>query len=106
MGSIKQSVTWWCLEQSGMAPEQLARVITEAGYQAVDLVGQEYWPLLKEHGLKIAAINGHQSITAGLNRREHHAQIEKELLASTILTSPIIIPQVTLVVMKLTIVKN
>lgn len=92
MGSIKQSVAWWCLEQSGMTPEQLARIIADAGYRAVDLVGQAYWPLLKEHGLKIAAINGHQSITAGLNRREHHARVEKELLANIALAEQWQIP--------------
>lgn len=80
MKRIKQSVSWWCLEQSGLAPEQLARMLVDIGYMGVDLVGQQHWPLLKEHGLRITAINGHQSITEGLNRREHHARIEKELL--------------------------
>jgi len=45
-------------------------------------VGQEHWPLVREHGLAIAAINGHRSIEDGLNRRENHDRIEREIAAN------------------------
>ena len=41
-----------------------------------------YWPLIKDHGLHIASHGAHLSIEEGLNRREHHERIEREILAS------------------------
>lgn len=82
MGKIKQSIAWWCYARGEMTPERLVATAAEMGYEAVELVGQEYWPLVKAAGLKIASIAGHASIEKGLNRRENHARIERELLAN------------------------
>ncbi|HMP42541.1 MAG TPA: TIM barrel protein [Roseiflexaceae bacterium] len=82
MARIKQSVAWWCFVRGDMTPERLVRTAAEIGYQGIDLAPPEYWPLIREHGLTIAAANGHQSISDGLNRREHHDRIEQELLAN------------------------
>ena len=79
MGHIRQSVSWWCFVRGDMTPERLVRAAAEIGYEGVDLVGQEYWQLVRDHGLKIAAIDGHRSIAEGLNRREHHDRIEREI---------------------------
>lgn len=46
------------------------------GYTAVDLIDEMFWPLAREHGLRISAINGH---LPGLNRRENAADIETEI---------------------------
>ena len=82
MGQFKQSIAWWPLVPSLMTPEQFIRTVAEIGYQGVDLIPAEYWPQAKNHGLTIAAIGGHESLAAGLNRREHHARIEQELLTN------------------------
>ncbi len=82
MGHIKQSLAWWCFARGEMTPERLMRAAAEIGYAALELVDQQYWPLTKEHGLKIASIVGHQSIEQGLNRRENHERIEKEIRAN------------------------
>jgi len=82
MGRIKQSVSWWCFADGRLTPEQLVRTSAKIGYAAIELAGEEYWPLIKEHGLEIAAIVGHTSIPEGLNRRAHHGQIEREILAN------------------------
>ncbi len=82
MGQIKQSIAWWCYARGEMTPERLVATAAEIGYEAVELVGQEHWPLVKAAGLKIASIVGHQSIEEGLNRRENHARIEREIRAN------------------------
>ncbi len=92
MGRIKQSFAWWCFARGDMKPEQLVRMVADIGYEAAELVGQEYWPLLKAHGLRIAAMGGHQSIEEGLNRREHHERIEKELRANLVVAEQWNIP--------------
>ena len=79
MSQLKQSVSWWCFARAGVAPETLVRASAEIGYAGIELVGEEHWPLIKEHGLTIAAIAGHQSLSDGLNKRENHERIEKEL---------------------------
>jgi hydroxypyruvate isomerase len=82
MSLIQQSVSWWCFVPDQLTPEAFVRAAAETGYAAIDLVGQEYWPLIKDHGLKIAAVTGHQSLTDGLNRRENAGRIEQELRAN------------------------
>jgi hydroxypyruvate isomerase len=65
-----------------MAPREFLGAAAEIGYEAIDLAPQDDWPLVKEHGLAIAAVVGHHSISHGLNRREHHARIEQEVRAN------------------------
>ena len=79
MERIRQSFSWWCFENRGLTPRQLAQTAAAIGYEAVDLVSEEHWPVLREHGLAIAAINGHQSIGLGLNRRDQHERITAEI---------------------------
>ena len=81
MPAIKQTISWWCYNHSGPAPEQLVGLAAAIGYRGFDLVDQQYWPLIKEHGLEIAAVNGHQSIADGLNRTANHDRIEREIAA-------------------------
>ncbi|MBA2285343.1 MAG: TIM barrel protein [Ktedonobacteraceae bacterium] len=82
MGPLKQSISWWCFSEVGLAPAQLLRAAADIGYAAVELVEPEYWPLVKEYGLSIASINGGLSIEQGLNRREHHLYLEQRIRAT------------------------
>jgi hydroxypyruvate isomerase len=82
MTSVKQSISWWCFENSDLTPERLVRVAADIGYAAFELVGPEHWPLIRDHGLAIAAVTGHQSISLGLNRQDQHDRIEREILAN------------------------
>ncbi|GCE25977.1 hydroxypyruvate isomerase [Dictyobacter alpinus] len=79
---MKQSFAWWCYARPDLKPEVLLRTAAEIGYQGVDLIDQQYWPLAKEHGLQIASIGGHTSIERGLNRPAEHARIEQEILSN------------------------
>lgn len=82
MAHIRQSVSWWCFARGECTPEKLVRAAAEIGYEAVELVGQEHWALARDHGLVIAAVGAHSSLTDGLNRRENHARIEAEIRAN------------------------
>lgn len=85
MARIKQSISWWCFVRGELRPETLVRAAAEIGYDAVELVGQEHWKLVKDHGLTIASIGGHRSLEDGLNRRENHDRIEKEITENLVL---------------------
>jgi hydroxypyruvate isomerase len=82
MSQLKHSVSWWCFAEMGLTPQQLLQTIADTGYQAVELIEPELWPLAKKYGLGIASTNGGLSIEQGLNRRQHHAQIERTILAT------------------------
>lgn len=79
MSSIRQSIAWWCLVPDLMTPETLLRTTVEIGYEAVELVPQQHWQAVKDHGLKIASIGGHTALTDGMNKRENRERIAQEL---------------------------
>jgi hydroxypyruvate isomerase len=62
-----------------LSPEAFVRSVVEIGYAAVELVPESHYELVVSQGLRIASIAGHDSIEAGLNRRENHARIKQEL---------------------------
>jgi hydroxypyruvate isomerase len=73
---LRQSVCRWCY---GSVP--LARLAAEAariGYQSVELIGPDEFPVVKECGLTCAMLRC-RSIADGLNRLENHPRIEAEL---------------------------
>jgi hydroxypyruvate isomerase len=82
VNQIKQSFSWWCFDKTGIPPRQLLHAAADIGYQAVELVEPEHWPLIRQYGLTIASINGGLSIAQGLNRREHHDYLEQRIRAT------------------------
>lgn len=81
MGHLRQSFSWWCFENRGLATDELLAAAVKIGYEGVDLVPEALWPDVIRHGLKISAVDGHASIIEGLNRRENAPRIEAELRA-------------------------
>jgi hydroxypyruvate isomerase len=82
MTHIRQSAAWWCFVPNAMTPEAFVRAAADIGYDAVELVPPQYWPLVKEHGLALASYGGHQPLEDGLNKRENRARITRELEAN------------------------
>ena len=81
MASLKTAVAWWCFAGERMAPEELVRTAAEIGYTGIELAGEEYWPLIRQAGLTIVSTGAHTSLVDGLNRRENHPRIEREIHA-------------------------
>jgi hydroxypyruvate isomerase len=79
MSRIKQSFSWDGFARTGIGPEKLVRGAAEIGYEAVELVGEELFPLITSHGLKILSITGHPLSPDGVNRRENRDYLEKEV---------------------------
>jgi hydroxypyruvate isomerase len=84
MPAIAQSVSWWCFVPEKLTPKEFVRSAADAGYVALDLVPPEYFSFVTDHGLKIAAIAGHESLTVGLNKRDQHPRIKKEIEAKLV----------------------
>src|SRR6266516_7546425 len=94
MGRIKQSISWWCFAQGDMTIERMVRIASDIGYEALELVEQEHWQVIKDHGLAIASLTGQSSIEEGFNRREYHDNLEREVRASIALAAQWGIPNV------------
>ena len=63
MHRLKQSVSWWCFANGELSPQALISAAADIGYEGIELVDQEYWPLIKEHGLSIVSTNAGLSIS-------------------------------------------
>jgi len=68
---INQSVIHWCFKP--MSVEELAGHAAHMGLKSVELVGPEYWPMLKKLGL-ICAISPSHGFAKGFARKEAHAE--------------------------------
>jgi hydroxypyruvate isomerase len=79
MTKIRQTFAWWAFSQGVEDPISLLRAAREIGYEGVELLPRELWDAAREAGLTIAT-EGVGSLTEGLNRREHHDEIEAEAL--------------------------
>ncbi len=79
MARIRQSFSWWCFVRDGAQAEQILRAAASIGYQACELLDEAWWPAARDAGLLIAAVPGHASLTDGLNRKENHDRIEREV---------------------------
>ena len=78
-GNIKQSVCRWCY---GKIPlEKLAAEVVKIGYKSVELLSPEEFKVIKPFGLTCAVMRCATGIVDGLNRKENHDRIEKDLRA-------------------------
>ena len=80
--SVRQSFSWWCFTGRGVADHDLLKAAKSAGYQAVELIGEELFDKARDYGLVIASHGGHQSISGGLNDLAQHDRIVNEIHAS------------------------
>lgn len=82
MSGSKASLTWWSFADRGVEEGALIRAAAEMGYDGIELADEILWPAIADAGLAIASHRGHGTIENGLNRRENHDRIERELLAN------------------------
>jgi hydroxypyruvate isomerase len=75
-GHIKQSVCRWCY--SHIPLKDLAQAAKKMGYQSIELLLPHEYKEIKPLGMTCAMIGG-ASIPDGLNRKENHARIIKQL---------------------------
>jgi sugar phosphate isomerase/epimerase len=70
-----------------MALDRLFGTIADTGLAAIELWGrqddfEQVVQLAKQHGLAVASMIGHASLSDGLNKRSNHDRIEAELRES------------------------
>jgi hydroxypyruvate isomerase len=81
MSALQSATVWWCLEDL-LSPDEIIAISREIGYAGIELAPPENWPRIADAGLAVVSHRGHTTIENGLNRRENHDRIERELLES------------------------
>jgi hydroxypyruvate isomerase len=81
---IKQSLCYPIFDLKGMSLDELFRIGAEIGCVAVEVWQrgddfEQVVALAKKHGLIVASMCGHESLSDGLNKRSNHDRIEDEL---------------------------
>ena len=77
-GRIKQSICRWCYQSIPL--EKLAEAAKQMGYLSIELISPEDYKVVKKFGLTCAVMRCASGISKGLNRKENHDKIVKELL--------------------------
>jgi hydroxypyruvate isomerase len=77
-GRLKQAVSRWCY--NGISLPELCRTVAEMGLAGIDLLGEEDWAVVADHGLVCTmGSGGGGSIAEGLNDPANHDGIVKGL---------------------------
>lgn len=74
--NIRHSVCQWTYGHLKL--EELCLLVKEIGFNAIDLIGPQGWPVLKEYGIDSSMCNGAEiSLTEGWNNKSYHSQLIK-----------------------------
>src|SRR5262245_36754925 len=76
-GNIKQSICRWCYGRIKL--EDLAKEAVKIGFKSIELLTPEDIKKVKEFDLTCAVMRCKSGIVSGLNRKENHERIIKEL---------------------------
>ena len=78
---MKQSFAWWSFGRDA-GPETLLKAAAALGFDGVELIEEDYFPLVQQHGLTLATHRAHSSLEQGLNQQANHTGIFKEVEAN------------------------
>lgn len=74
-GNVNHSVSRWTY--GDLSIEELCQTIKDLGFSAIDLVGPEDWPVLKQYGIDSSMCNGAEiSLEDGFIHTELHNELE------------------------------
>ncbi len=74
-GRIRQSVMGWCFNP--MPTEELARHCKAIGLVAMEGIGAEHYPMIRQLGLQISLVGSHGFRTGPFNRENHELCVAK-----------------------------
>lgn len=74
-GRAKQSVMAWCFNPMSM--EKLIPACAKMGLVAMEGIDKKYYPLMKQHGLKVSLCSSHGFQRGPINKSNHEFCVEK-----------------------------
>lgn len=91
MRQIKPTTAWWCLDGL-LEPSEIIGTTASIGYAGIEFAPRDRWDAIRDAGLRIVCVRGHNDITDGLNDPAQHDRIEREILANLRLAQDYDIP--------------
>ena len=82
MKPIKQGICWGIVCRGDITPERAVAEAKKIGYQAFDFAPEDQWQRIKDAGMELSLISGHQSLRDGMNKPENFNRIHDELMAN------------------------
>jgi len=79
---IKQGICWGIVCRGDITPERAVAEAKKIGYQAFDFAPEDQWQRIKDAGMELSLISGHQSLRDGMNKPENFDRIHDELMAN------------------------
>ena len=79
MARIRQTISFWCFDKPGLPFLKLCQEAKRIGYEGLEMVPEDHWPVASFQKMPIITHIGHQSIADGLNNPANHPRIEQEL---------------------------
>jgi len=78
-GNVNHSVSRWTY--GDLSIEELCQTVKQLGFNAIDLVGPEDWPVLKQYGIDSSMCNGAEiSLEDGFIHSELHDELEERYI--------------------------
>jgi len=78
-GNVNHSVSRWTY--GDLSIQELCKTVKSLGFNAIDLVGPEDWPVLKQYGINSSMCNGAEiSLEEGFIHTELHDELESRYL--------------------------
>ncbi len=90
-GRVRQSVMGWCFQP--MSPVKLAQHGKALGLVAIEGIGSEHYPAVRQAGLEISLVSSH-GFQQGPLDRDHHAMVEAKLIEAIELAHAVGAPNV------------
>ena len=76
--TIPQSVSWWCFERDDIDELDLIATLKTIGYPALELVPEDKFQLVTDHGLRIAAHGLHRPLNQGISHAKYWNDIQRQ----------------------------
>jgi hydroxypyruvate isomerase len=78
-GNVNHAVSRWTYGH--LAIEELCQLVKSIGFNAIDLVGPDDWPVLKKHGINSSMCNGAElNLVDGFIHVEHHDKLSERYI--------------------------
>jgi hydroxypyruvate isomerase len=89
--TIQPTTAWWCLA-GVLSPGQIIETTATLGFPGIEFAPREHWDAIRDAGLRIVCVRGHDDISNGLNDPSQHDRIEREILTNLKLAQQYRIP--------------
>jgi len=76
--TFEQAVSWWCFDRDDIDELDLIATIKDIGYPAVELVPEDKFQLVNDHGLEIVTHGLHSPLEQGVAHNKYWDEIKRQ----------------------------